>query len=79
MGFDMSSNAWKAPRINGWRYRKVKTFRSQHRADEYAESIKDTDCNSLRSKRLLPVVQQVRVGLGLGFLYRVCVPDRKIG
>ena len=79
MRLDMSVDAWKAPRINGWRYRKVKSFRSQHKAEEYAESIKDSDRNSLRSKRLLPVVQQVRIGLGLGFLYRVCVPDRKIG
>jgi hypothetical protein len=68
--------AWKAPKVDGWRYKKMKTFRSQRKAEEYAESIKG-DCGSLRSRRMPPIVQQVRVGLGLGVIYRVCIPVGK--
>ena len=77
MKHDLSIDAWKAPRIDGWRYKKMKTFRSQKKAEEYAKSLEEHGSGSLRSKRMPTLVQQVRIGLGLGFLYRVCIPIGK--
>ena len=54
----------------GKKYRRVKTFRKEDKADELAKELEA----KYPSKRTPPVVERMPIGLGLGNLYRVYVP-----
>jgi len=65
---NLSLEVLEKTRINDISYKTIKTFRNKEKAEEYAESV---DSGSVR----FPViVEPVRIGLWLGFLYRVKRP-----
>lgn len=66
----LTIDAFKRPVFRGKKYRKIKTFFKESKADEYALELEDV----CPSQRFPPLVQRVAIGLGLGYVYRVCVP-----
>ena len=55
---------------NGIRYKRVKTFKSEHKAEVYLSRVN----KSCRSKRYQAFIEQVKIGPGMGYIYRICVP-----
>lgn len=62
----------KFAKFHGKKYRRVKTFMDEKKADELAKELE----TKYPSKRIPPVVERMPIGLGLGNLYRVYVPVR---
>ena len=66
----LSIEALRMPKISGVKYKKVKTFRNEKKAQEFAEELQ----HQMRSRRHQPMIQQVKVGWHMGYVYRVCIP-----
>lgn len=66
LGFDYFKNEYK-----GKKYKKVKTFKSEKEADEFADSL----ISKCKSKRFPPLVNRVAIGWKFGYRFRVCVPE----
>lgn len=72
----LSVEALEKLNYKGKRYKSVKSFRSLRKAQEFADELERSAC---RSKRFPPVIHQIKIGLGLGYTYRVCIPkDMKV-
>jgi hypothetical protein len=54
----------------GKKYRRVKTFRDEKKADKLLKELEA----KYPSKRTPPIIERMPIGLGLGNLYRVYVP-----
>jgi len=65
---NLSFNAFEGITRNGIKYKKIKTFKDEKKAKEFIETL-DT-----KSRRHLPIIQKVNVGLKLGYVYRIWVP-----
>lgn len=58
------------PVFRGHKYHRIKKFRKEKKAHEYADNL------PVQSKRLPPIVETVKIGMGLGYWYYVCVPKK---
>jgi len=68
-------DAFKIPKYRGKKYKRVKTFRSEQKAEDFALQLED----QCESHRFLPLVVRVPIGWKFGYLYRVCIPkDMKV-
>ena len=68
---ELTIDALKVGKYHGMQYKKVKTFfRNKKKAICFADSLEE----KIRSKRMIPVIEEVPIGLGLGMAYRVCIP-----
>lgn len=56
--------------IKGIKYKRVKTFKNREKAELFLEEI-DKKC---KSKRFKPFIEETKIGLRMGFIYRVCIP-----
>jgi len=54
----------------GIQYKRVKTFKSEVKAKMYLSEI-NKNC---KSKRHRSFIESVKIGPGLGYIYRICVP-----
>lgn len=54
----------------GVRYKRIKTFKNKDKAESFLEQISQK-CNS---KRFKPFIEETRIGPGMGYIYRICVP-----
>lgn len=64
LGFE----AFEGMKRDGIKYKKIKTFKDEKKAQNFVETL-DT-----KSRRNLPVIQKVSIGLKLGYIYRVWIP-----
>ena len=56
---------------HGKKYKKIKSFiNNQRKAEKFKEKIQA----DMTTSRFPPIIEKVRIGLGLGYVYRVCVP-----
>ena len=67
----LNIDALRIGRYHGTQYRKVKSFINKPRK---AEKFKEELQARMKSSRFPPIVEKVRIGLGLGYVYRVCIP-----
>ena len=69
----LNIEALKIGRYNGLEYRKVKSFINKPRkAEEFKKNLEV----KMKAKHLAPIVEKVRIGWRLGYVYRVCVPKK---
>lgn len=54
----------------GVRYKRVKTFKSEVKAKAFLDRIN----KGCRSRRHRSFIESVKIGPGLGYIYRICVP-----
>jgi hypothetical protein len=66
---NLSLEAFEGMTRDGIRYKKIKTFRDETKAKEFIDTLES------RSRRHLPIIQKVAIGLKLGYVYRVWVPQ----
>lgn len=66
LGFE----AFEKVKYHGKKYKRLKTCKTEREAELLVESIR----SSLKSRRFVPVIQKIRIGLGLGYRYRVWIP-----
>jgi len=74
-GWDFGFDAWESPTIHGVKYKKLKTFKGKdgkEQADDYVQDLLDRHVASHRNP---PVIQKISIGLKLGYIYRVCIPE----
>jgi len=68
---DLNIDALRIGRYHGKQYKKVKSFVNKpKKANEFKNKLID----QFKSSRYPPVVEKVKIGLGLGYVYRVCIP-----
>lgn len=65
LGFE----AFEGIKRDGIKYKKIKTFRDEQKAKDFVETLET------RSRRHLPIIQKTAIGLKLGYVYRVWVPQ----
>jgi hypothetical protein len=65
LGFE----AFEGMKRDGIKYKKIKTFKNKNKAKEFVETLE------AKSRRHLPIIQEVAIGLKLGYVYRVWVPQ----
>ena len=59
----------------GVQYERVKTFKSEEKAKAFLSEI-NKNC---RSKHHRSFIESVKIGPGMGYIYRICVPkDEKV-
>jgi hypothetical protein len=62
--------ALRHPVFRGHQYKRIKKFKKEKQAHAYADNLPK------KSRRLPPIVEQVKIGAGLGYWYYVCVPKK---
>jgi len=67
---DLNVDALRHPVFRGRKYQRVKSFRKESQAKEYADELKQ----KIKSHRFPPIVEQVKIGWIFGYKYYVCVP-----
>ena len=68
----LNFEAVKKPKYKGRVYKRIKTFKDPAAAEVFLEELKKT---SYRSKRYPPFIEKTSIGLRMGFVYRICVPE----
>jgi len=71
---ELNVDALRHPVFRGRKYKRVKSFRKELRANEYAEELRE----KMKSRRFPPVVEQVKIGWIFGYKYYVCVPKKEV-
>ena len=62
--------AFEKTKHKGKVYKKIKTFKNEQKAEEFANKLE----KKMKSKRYFPIIERVPIGLGIGWIYRVCIP-----
>jgi len=66
----LTVEALRSPNYRNTDYKRIKRFRKEKQAKAYLDHLS----KKYKSRRLPPIIEQVKIGMGLGYWYYVCIP-----
>ena len=68
---NLNIEALRIGNYHGKQYKKIKSFINKPKK---ANELKLKLMQHMKTSRFPPVIEKVRIGLGFGYVYRVCIP-----